>query len=316
MLDLFLILTPLLVLAVVALLGFVGCATFTAAEEPPPAPTNPTLPTNTSLSASPTTANFGDKITFTAKVTATAPDGTPVVPSGLVDLKEAPATLSTKSIDTAGATSFDVTTLTPGIHNLTADYAGNSSFYPSPSSPVKVTINAAPSTLPVAHIVTIPKKTPGGTSLSIMLPALAAPGKLIIAVVEWGGAANVTLTGAAFTLISNYYLNPQQVSVFYANSITGSITVTATLSAASSTEFNLIVSVYDHADPVAAPDEPGNTEGTGTAATLLFQTVGLNAGDLLYAVAVARSSGLVLSGSLSPGTTPAFTPAAGQGSYI
>jgi Bacterial Ig-like domain (group 3) len=315
MLDLFLILTPLLVLAVVALLGFVGCASFSAAETPP-APTTPTLATNTTVSASATTANAGDKITFTAKVSATASDGTPVVPSGLVDLKEVPATLGTKSIDSTGATSFDVTTLLPGSHNLTADYAGNSSFYPSLSSPVTVTINAAPSTLPVAHVVTLTNNAPGGTNLSVSLPPLTAPGKLVIAVVQWGGAANATLTGAAFTRISNSFLNPQQLSVYYANNITGSITVTATLSAVSSTEFNLIVSAYDHADLVAAPDQTGNAQGTGTAATLSMPTVGLTAGDLVYAVAVSRSSGLVLSGALSAGATPAFTAEAGQGSYL
>lgn len=315
MLDLFLILTPLFMFAVVALLSFVGCASFTA-EENPPAPATPTLATNISLSASAATANLGDKITFTAKVSATAPDGTPLVPTGLVDLKEAPATVGTKSIDSTGAVSFDVTTLTAGSHNITADYAGNSSFYPSLSSPVSVTITATPSAVPVAHIVTVTKNAPGGTNLSVSLPALAAPGKLVIAVVQWGGAANATLTGAAFTQLSTSNLNPQQLSVFYANNVTGTITVTATLTASSSTEFNLIVSAYDHADLIAAPDQPSSAQGTGTAATLPFQTVGLNPGDLIYAVAVARSTGLVLSGSLSPGATPAFSPRAGQGNYL
>jgi hypothetical protein len=312
MLDLFLILTPLLILAVIALFGFIGCSSFSAADVPATTPEG-TISTNTALNASATTANFGDKITFTATVTASAGASTP---NGLVDLKEPPATLGTKSLDTSGKATFDVTTLTPGTHNINAAYAGNSSFYPSLSSPVTVTINAAPSTLPVAHVVTLTNNAPGGTNLSVSLPPLTAPGKLVIAVVQWGGGANATLTGAAFTRISNSFLNPQQLSVYYANNITGTITVTATLSAASSTEFNLIVSAYDHADLVAAPDQPGNAQGTGTAAMLSMPTVGLTAGDLVYAVAVSRSSGLVLSGALSAGATPAFTAEAGQGNYL
>ena len=126
----------------------------------------------------------------------------------------------------------------------------------------------------------------------------------------------VTLTGAPFTQIASDNLNPQQVATFYATNLSGAITVSATLSATSTTDFNLIVSAYDNVAPASAPDRQGFTSGVGKAAALAFATVGLTAGDLVYAVAVVRNSGLVLAGSLSPGTAPSFIPQAGLGSYL
>src|SRR5262249_13877361 len=112
-------------------------------------------------------------------------------------------------------------------------------------------------------------------------------------------------------------LNPQQVATFYAIvDLSSGLTVNANLSVASTTDFNLLLSAYDHADPASAPTSPISKQGTGTnpAPSLTLQTSALAAGDLIYASAVARNSSLVLNGSWSPGAP--FTAEAGQNDYL
>src|SRR5262249_18306932 len=128
----------------------------------------------------------------------------------------------------------------------------------------------------------------GGTTNSASLPSFAGT-KLVIATLEWGGGGALTLSapGVTFTPAGTTdILNPQQVATFYAIvDLSSGLTVNANLSVASTTDFNLLLSAYDHADPASAPTSPISKQGTGTnpAPSLTLQTSALAAGDLIYA---------------------------------
>ena len=150
----------------------------------------------------------------------------------------------------------------------------------------------------VVHLQTV-TTTGTGTSLAASLPALGGgKSQLIVVTVEWGGNATVTLSGSTFTQMETDSLNPQMVATFFANNVSGPITVTATLSAPTTKEANLLVSAYNVVS--GDPDAAGSAHGSG---------------DLVYSVVVARSGGAVLSGALVPGSAPSFMAEAGQGSY-
>jgi hypothetical protein len=284
MIDLFVILTPILVLGIIALLGFVGCDQVFGLK-----PVDPRISVDAVFPDSGTPAGGTNVVIagseFQAGCTVTF-GGNPA--SNIVVLNDKKITAVTPQ-HSAGL--VDVTVAKTG------EFAG--------------ILEGAFTFAAVTHLQTV-AIAGGGSSLSVPLPDFGS-GTLIVAAVEWGGNATVTVSGAAFTQIEIDILNPQKVATFSATNVSGPITVTATLNAPTTTEANLLVSAYDFAG--AAPDGPGSAHGTGTSAILPLQTSALSPGDLLYSVAIARTGGAVLSGALIPGAAPAFTAEAGAGSY-
>jgi hypothetical protein len=163
----------------------------------------------------------------------------------------------------------------------------------------------------VTHLLTVPapgNDGPTGLSRSATLPAFPGDPKLVIVTVLWGGAATLTVTGGSFTPLTSNNLQPQQVATFYASNVNAAITVTATLSSASSTNFNMFVSVYDNADQAMPPDPQSPAQGNGVNLSVPFATDILNISedDLIYAVAVTRDNGFVLNGTVAAGANPTF----------
>ena len=303
MIDAFLILTPVLLFAVVALLGFVGCGSFGAAPSPP----------SIFLTASPDTIDPADPKTKTSTLTWIVTSlQTASIDQGIGQVYNS-SDPAAKTTGTVPVSPTKTTTYT--MSGL--DSGGKPVSTASAIVTVKSSAPPPPVALQVTHLQTVTSGPSAGKSRTASLPAFPGSGKLIVVTVEWGGVGTtVALTGAPFTQIASDNLNPQQAATFYATNVSGAITVTATLSATSTTDFNLIVSAYDNVAPASAPDRQSPANGSGTAAALAFATAGLTAGDLVYAVTVARNSALVLAGSLSPGVAPAFIPEAGQGSYL
>jgi hypothetical protein len=302
MIDVFVLLTPFLLLAVILLFGFVGCGAFAGEDTSGP----PSL----LLTASPTSIAAGASSVLTWAVTAgvqsaSIDKGTgqvydatnPSAPGTGTVIVQPPVTTTytISGLDTSGMA------ITPVTATVTVTGAP-----PPPASKI------------VTHLQTANTSALAGTTLSVSLPAFPGAGKMIVVTVEWGGAAALTVSapGVVFTQIESDNLSPQQVATFYATNVSGVTAITATLSKASTTAFNLLASAYDNVAAGSAPDHQGNNQGTGTALALSLSTTGLTAGDLIYGVAVARTMGSLLSGSLSPGVTPAFVAESGQGSYI
>jgi hypothetical protein len=151
--------------------------------------------TTTTLSASDVSAAYGEAVTLTASVAASAPGaGTP---TGTVAFMDGTTPVGTATVDGNGDASIQVTAGTLGFHQLTAAYLGDAQSATSGSSAVAICVYQAPTTVTLGQ------------------PTVTAP----------GATATLTATVAASTAGG---AAPTGVVVFYAgeNSI-GSATVGA-----------------------------------------------------------------------------------------
>lgn len=100
-----------------------------------------TIATTTTLTASATTAVVGTSLTFTADVTPASGSG---VPGGSVAFTDGTTQLGTGTLDGTGKATYSTSSLAVGTHSISAAYGGNTSYTASTSTPVSVTITAAP----------------------------------------------------------------------------------------------------------------------------------------------------------------------------
>jgi hypothetical protein len=84
----------------------------------------------------------GASVMFTSTLTAVAPStGTP---TGTVTFKDGAATLGTGALNGSGVATFTTSALSHGNHSITAEYAGDTYFLGSTSSPLAQTIDTPP----------------------------------------------------------------------------------------------------------------------------------------------------------------------------
>jgi len=96
-------------------------------------------PTKVALTSTPNPSNFGQSVTFTATVSITSGSGTP---TGTVDFFDGATKLDTTAVTiSAGEASFSISTLTVGLHNITATYNGDSNDATSTSNTVQQTVD-------------------------------------------------------------------------------------------------------------------------------------------------------------------------------
>jgi Bacterial Ig-like domain (group 3) len=94
-------------------------------------------PTTTTLTSSAPNANFGDSVTFSATVSGGM--GNP--PTGTVTFLDGTSTIGSGTLSNGLAT-FSTTSLSVGIHSITAQYSGDSNFLSSTSAPLTETISS------------------------------------------------------------------------------------------------------------------------------------------------------------------------------
>jgi Bacterial Ig-like domain (group 3) len=99
--------------------------------------------TGTTLVSSANPGVFGQTLTFTAQVTATAPGGG--TPTGSIAFMDGSTILATQPM-TAGVATFSTSTLALGAHSITAVYGGDSNYITSTSTAVDQEINQASTT--------------------------------------------------------------------------------------------------------------------------------------------------------------------------
>jgi hypothetical protein len=303
MIDAFVLWTPILLLGVVALLGFVGCLT----KPSPPVGSITISPTSGPTAGGTTVVITGPNEDFGSNATVkfgSAPTDADV-----------PGTIMSSTVMSAVTPAHAA-----GEVDVEVDYD-----LPHGDSTSAILPNGSYFTYYDAVVLLPPpvlSRKNTGTVNTAALPA-AAGIKLVVATVQWGaggGAALSSLSAPGVTFIpagTTDILNPQQVATLYAFAdLTAGITVTATLSAASNTDFNLLLSAYDNVDPTSIPAVPLSKQGVGTnpAPAVVLQTSTLAPGDLIYAVAIARNAATVLSGSWSPGA--GLVGEAGQNDYF
>src|SRR5207244_12824015 len=79
--------------------------------------------TSTALRSSPNPSTFGQSVTFTAVVTAA--DAGAGIPTGTVTFTEGATVLAANvSVDGTGHASFNISSLSIGIHTITANFTG------------------------------------------------------------------------------------------------------------------------------------------------------------------------------------------------
>ena len=133
------------------------------------------------------TTDPGHGVTFTATVSRTNAAGTP---TGQVAFKDGTTTIGTGTLDGSGRATFATSSLTSGLHQLTATYAGASADAPSTSAPLNHIVTGTP----VGGGTVSGKITAGSASG----PAIA--GSVVVLCPELGCPAATSDAGGTYTL--------------------------------------------------------------------------------------------------------------------
>ncbi|MBK9519957.1 MAG: Ig-like domain repeat protein [Anaeromyxobacter sp.] len=97
------------------------------------------------LASAPSPSVTGQPVTITITVAAVAPSS--LVPGGAVTLLEGAVVLGTATLDAAGQAEVAGAVLATGVHQLTAEYAGDAGFGSATSAPLTHQVDRAPTTL-------------------------------------------------------------------------------------------------------------------------------------------------------------------------
>jgi hypothetical protein len=193
--------------------------------------------TTTALAVDINPATTGQTVTFKATVTGA---NAPGPPTGAVTFKDGSTTLGTGTLNGAGVATFSTSSLSLGVHPITATYAGDSIFSGSSSTVLNETINP-----------------PAPTSLTIV----ANPTSLSLASGQSGTVA-LTITGNGSNPVSVNCV-PVTVSCTVSTPVVGSSSTSATLTIGTALTFARN----------APPAFPGAFPRGGQMALVLFGTV-------------------------------------------
>jgi len=250
--------------------------------------------TAVSLSSSCNPAAPGDRVTFTAQVTALPPGGG--VPAGTVSFQENGTELGTATLDASGLAAWATTALTAGTHEIAAVYAGNESYLGSISGPLVQTIGFRATTTAIDAtstnvVVTVssPPAVPTGAVTLTVDGGTPLTAELTPAAVQSPPTARATFDLSALgagdhALVASY----ARQGLFEASSASGTLHINAAPQAS--------------ADP-ASFTTPEDTPRAG----LRFSVVDADAGDansLRFTLAAAH-------GRLALATTAGLTGLAG-----
>lgn len=94
-----------------------------------------------SLTSATTSTTVGTAVEFSTTLSSNG-----VTPTGNVTLRDGTASLALQSVTATGTNSFDIFTLSVGVHTLTASYGGDSNNSPQTSAPLSITIQQAATT--------------------------------------------------------------------------------------------------------------------------------------------------------------------------
>lgn len=119
---------------------YVGNSNFDPSTSPVLTQTVNKASTATFVTSSANPSVFGQSVTFTATVNVLAPGSG--MPTGDVQFFDGATLLGTQMLK-AGKATFTTSTLSTGIHNITARYVGNGNFNPSTSPALNQTVNKA-----------------------------------------------------------------------------------------------------------------------------------------------------------------------------
>ncbi len=172
-------------------------------------------PTSVAVTASPNPAVFGQSVTLTATI---APSGSnAAIPTGTVTLTDGPTTIGTITVDNTGKAVLSLSSLSGGVHSISATYSGDNNFSVSTSPPVSETVNKSPTAMTLAST-----PNPGTFGQAVVLTATvtATPG-IPSGVVSFAdgattiGSAPLDKTGQATISVSSFAAGSHTVTANY-----------------------------------------------------------------------------------------------------
>jgi hypothetical protein len=126
--------------------------------------------TATTISSSANPSVFGQSITFTAVVSASA--GGAGIPSGTVTFTDGSVSLGSVPLDNTGHAALSLSTLAVESHSITASYSGSASFVASSSGPLSQAVNKNSI---VINLTSAPNPSTYGQTIVFSVQATAAP---------------------------------------------------------------------------------------------------------------------------------------------
>ncbi len=258
-----------------------------------------------------TTANpsaVGQSVTFTATVTISGGGG--VTPDGTVSFMDGPTLLSTQAINAGGVAMYATSTLTAGVHQITAVYNGDAAKQIQGSTSAVLNQDVqAPTTATITSSL-----NPSFYGNSITFTATVSP----TGTTAPTGTVNF-LDGATVIGTGTLAGNPGVATFTTAALNMGTHTMTVSYPGDSyngpsvSLPLNQVVKQAQTATTVTAAPVPGIAGGPET----ITATVTVTAGSGTPTGTVTFTSGAVQLGSapVGNGGTATITPALGQGSY-
>jgi hypothetical protein len=172
--------------------------------------------TSTTLTAAPNPALVGATVTLTASISP-VPTGASL---GTVSFYDGETLLGTANVNSSGAASLPITSLSAGAHSLTAEYSGNPVFAGSTSSVLTETITTLTGT--TTTLVAAPSPASAGESVTLTATVSPTPTGSPLGTVSFYNGA---------TLLGSGVLNSSGVATFSTTSLpAGSDTLTAVYS--------------------------------------------------------------------------------------
>ena len=293
MIDAFVLLTPILLLGVVALLAFVGCdRVFGLAEVGPPIiQADQVIPSSGPSVGGTPVQILGSDLSFVDQVTFGGVSANFVVMNSSAIAATTPPNPAGPANVVLTDTAASVSSSSPLVFTYVAiNFVQTQSSAQATNPPIAVTLNNT------------------------------TQGNLLIAAVSYGGpaAGSVTVSdnlGHSFTLAGN---SPwfRQSRIFYLPNIPGgTVTITATGAGGAAGPCSMCVSEYSGADPTAAAIYGFSTHASpsaGTAGVEVMQGVAAapaQSGDIVYVVVFAAQSTSLVAGPgfvSRPSTTPSL----------
>jgi hypothetical protein len=302
--DGFVLLTPVLLLGVIALLRFVGCAALIQLDDIRynPAATTPLV----TLSASPEPSDVGMQVTLKAIVTPDSSYTGNQEPTGNVTFQEGSNNLGVQVLDNSGTATLATIIALPGPHLLTAVYQGDHYFNPNRGD-VLHKVNS-PATPPPAGITLgqppQAKQQAGTPPIAVTLSG-TKKGGLILVTVSWGSAGTVSISDGSniYQSAGNGNWSGQQAQTFYAvNNVGGNLTITAS-GPGTSGPCSLCVSEYLNTAAALPVYSFASKASPSVGGALNVTVTPANVGDMIYAVAFAQNGNLTVGSGFTSETT-------------
>jgi len=188
--------------------------------------------TTTAVTSSLNPSGSGAQVTFTATVAAVAPSSG--APSGTVEFFDGATSLGTASLNAFGVTTFATSALTIGAHEVTAVYAGDTSYVGSTSPKLNQVVNPKPLTPTTTSAVSSPNPSVFGQTITITATVAGEGGTPTGSVTFFDGAnamgsSVLDGTGTAVFPVTGLAVGDRQITAVYGGDTTFAPSTSAVL---------------------------------------------------------------------------------------